>query len=106
MTCLLVALFNSTTASYVSQHIHPSNIIPRPYSLLPQVREEPLLGKEHKSNCFSLLAARSWNVSNSRLFTDRKFYFCLASSSELGDWVAMLQAVATGMPRFGGDDLF
>lgn len=63
-----------------------------------QVEEQPQLGRDRKSFCFSVVSERSWNVQSKRMFTNRRYYFTLTSFQELNDWMAVIGAVSSDCP--------
>lgn len=65
-----------------------------------KVQEEPLLGKERKTNCFSIYCRRSWNTDQKKEMTDRTYFFTVASYMEMNDWISTLSLTSSDIPRF------
>jgi len=70
------------------------------------VRDELALAKERKTNCFSVTATKSWNVTTKHSFYDRTYYFCISSLMDMNDWMAYLSAASSNLPRHTGEPLF
>lgn len=62
------------------------------------VQEEPLLGKERNTCCFSVVAQRSWNINSKRAFSERRYFFTIGSVQEMNEWMALFAAAATDQP--------
>jgi hypothetical protein len=93
---------------YLYYYTEEDDRAPRGVLLLDNcvVRDELTIAKERKTNCFSVTAAKSWNVATRHAFYDRTYYFCLASLMEMNDWMAYLSTAATNLPRHAGEPLF
>lgn len=95
---------------YLYYYNEESDQLPKGVLLLDNciVEEDPMLTKERKMPCFSLKVVRSWNLSSLKAVVNRTYYFCVANgtSTDVNDWISLLQLTSTGMSRYATDDLW
>ncbi len=95
---------------YLYYYLETTDVKPRGVIYIKDcvLKDERINDDNDERFCFSIEPQVSWNVSECKKYTKRKYYLVFSSFHEMNDWAAIINIMSknTHVHTYNGDELF